>query len=74
MILISSKNGILPEVGEDLSNKAMKYLKKNGVQILTNTKALDADEDYVLLDNGKKIPCTTLIWAGGVTVDPVITN
>jgi len=72
MFLVSSKNGILPEVGEDLSNKAMKYLKKNGVQILTNTKAIDADEDYVLLDNDKKIPCTTLIWAGGVTVDPVI--
>lgn len=74
MVLVSSKNGILPEVNKKLGNKAMKYLTKNGVQILTNTKAVDADEDYVLLDNGEKIPCTTLIWAGGVTVDPVIND
>ncbi len=74
MILVSSKNGILPEVSESLSNKAMKYLKDHGVNILTNTKAIDADEDYVLLDNNEKIPCTTLIWTGGVTVDPVISE
>jgi NADH dehydrogenase len=74
MILISSKNGILPEVSTSLSKKAMKYLKKQGVQILTNTIAIDADEDYVLLDNNEKIPCTTLIWAGGVTVEPVISE
>lgn len=74
MILVSSKNGILPEVSESLSNKAMKYLKDHGVDVLTNTKAIDADEDYVLLDNNEKIPCTTLIWTGGVTVDPVISE
>ena len=74
MILVSSKNGILPEVGKSLGNKAMRYLKSQGVQILTNTKAVDADEDYVLLDNDEKIPSTTLIWTGGVTVDPVISE
>jgi NADH:ubiquinone reductase (H+-translocating) len=74
MFLVSSKKGILPEVSESLSKKAMKYLKNQGVQILTNTKAVDADEDYVLLDNGEKIPSTTLIWTGGVIVDPVISE
>jgi len=74
MKLISSKAGILPEVSESLSKKAMKYLKKHGVEIITNTKAVDADEDYVLLDNNEKIPCATLIWTGGVTVDPVISE
>ena len=74
MYLVSSNNGILPEVGESLSKKAATYLKNQGVQILTNTKAVDADEDYVLLDNDEKIPSTTLIWAGGVTVDPVISE
>ncbi len=74
MKLISSKAGILPEVSESLSKKAMEYLKKHGIGIITNTKAVDADEDYVLLDNNEKIPCATLIWAGGVTVDPVISE
>ncbi len=74
MILVSSKAGILPEVSESLGKKAMAYLKTRGVQILTNTKAIDADEDYVMLDNNEKISCTTLIWTGGVTVDPVVSE
>ena len=74
MILVSSKGGILPEVGKELGDAAMNYLKKEGVRVITNTKAVDADEDFVELNNGEKIPCTTLIWAGGVTVDPVISE
>lgn len=74
MILVSSKAGILPEVSESLGKKAMAYLKTQGVQILTNTKAIDADEDYVMLDNNEKISCTTFIWTGGVTVDPVVSE
>ena len=74
MILVSSKNGILPEVSKSLSEKAMRCLKNQGVRVITKTKAVDADEDYVLLDSNEKISCTTLIWAGGVTVDPVITG
>ena len=74
MILVSSKNGILPEISNKLAKAAMEYLQKEGVRIITNTKAIDADEDFVKLDNDEKIPCTTLIWAGGVTVDPVISE
>jgi len=74
MVLVSSRRGILPEITEKLGKAAMKYLKKEGVRIITNTKAIDADEDFVLLDNKEKISCTTLIWAGGVTVDPFISE
>lgn len=74
MILVSSRNSILPEIDEKLGQSAMEYLKKEGVRIITNTKAIDADEDYVLLDSGEKISCFTLIWAGGVTADPVISE
>ena len=74
MILVSSKHGILPEIPDKLAKVAMKYLQKEGVRIITNTKAIDADEDFVQLNNNEKIPCTTLIWAGGVTVDPVISE
>ena len=74
MILISSEKRILPEINKKLALSAMRYLKKVSVKVITCTKAIDADEDYVLLDNGEKIPCTTLIWAGGVSVDPVISE
>jgi NADH dehydrogenase len=73
IILVSAADKILPEVG-DLGVYAKESLEKNGVEIIKNTKLVDAESNLVMLDNGMKIPCSTLVWAGGVTVDPVISN
>ena len=74
VILVSSKERILPEVDEKLSEKATKFLEKDGIVILKNTKALDADEENVLLSNGGKLSCATLIWTGGTKMDEVISE
>jgi len=73
IILVSASEKILPEIG-DLGEYAIESLTKNGVEIIKNTKLVDAAADHVVLDNDMKISCGTLIWAGGVTVDPVITK
>jgi len=73
IILVSAGEKILPEIG-DLGEYAMESLTKNGVEIIKNTKLVDAEADHILLDNGMKISYATLIWAGGVTVDPVISK
>ena len=72
VIIVSARNGILPEVGEELGNFALDYVRKSGIEVITNTKAVDAGEDHVLLSDNTIVPCATLIWAGGVTVDPLI--
>ena len=74
VILISARNGILPEVGEELGQFALKSLRRDGIQVLVNTKAVDAGDDFVVIDDGTKINCGTLIWAGGVKVDPLVTS
>lgn len=74
MNLVTSKEFILPELGPKLGKDAGKYLKKVGVNIITNTKAIDAGEDFIQLDNGEKIPCMTLIWAVGIDIDPVVSS
>ena len=74
MILISANGAILPELGEELGKKAYESLKKAGIRIIPNTKAVDAGEDYVFLGNGETIPCDTMIWTAGVTIDSVITE
>jgi NADH dehydrogenase len=74
MVLVSAKSGILPELGEELAQKAYASLEKAGIRIIPNTKAVDAGEDFVFLGNGETIPCATLIWTAGVTIDSVITN
>ena len=72
MILISSRNEILPELNKKLGESARAYLEKMGVRIIKNVKAVNAGESHVELSDGEIIPCTTLIWTGGVTTDPVV--
>ena len=74
MILISSRNEILPELNKKLGESARAYLKKMGVRIITNVKAVSAGESHVELSDGEIIPCTTLIWTGGVTTDSMINS
>ena len=74
MNLIVSKEFILPELGSKLGKMAGEYLKNTGVNVITNTKAIDAGEDFVQLDNGKIIPCMTLIWAAGNDVEPIVSE
>lgn len=72
IILVSAGDGILPEVGLELGRFALESLKKNGVEIITKCKVVDADQDHINLDNGKTIFCNTVIWAGGIALDKVI--
>ncbi|MCH7966050.1 MAG: NAD(P)/FAD-dependent oxidoreductase [Thaumarchaeota archaeon] len=74
MILISSKDRILPEINEKLSKISLKFLEKDGIKILKNTRADDADEEHVILNNGKKLSCATIIWTGGITMNKVISE
>jgi NADH dehydrogenase len=73
IVLVSAIEKILPEVG-DLGEYAFESLTNDGIEIITKTKLVDAEGEQVILDNGIKIPCKTLVWAGGVTVDPVISK
>ncbi len=74
VILISAKERILPEINEKLSKIATDSLEKDGIVIMKNTKAKDADEEHVILNNGGKLSCATLIWTGGTKMDKVISE
>jgi len=72
MILVTAQSGILPELGGKLAQVAFNYLREVGVKVITNTRVLDADENYVILNNNEKIPSYTLVWAAGTAVESVI--
>jgi len=74
VIIVSARSGILPEIGEELGKFALEYIRKTGIEVITNTKAIDAGEGFVMLNDNAVIPCSTLIWAGGVIVDPLIAS
>jgi len=73
IILVSAGEKILPEIG-GLGEYVMDSLVRNGIEIIKNTKLVDVESEEITLDNGMKIPCSTLIWAGGVTVDSVVSK
>jgi NADH dehydrogenase len=69
VILVNSGDRILPEVTEDLALFALQQLRKNGVEVMLNTRLVGAAQDSVKLNNGSLISCNTLIWAGGALPD-----
>ena len=73
IILVASSDVILPEIG-DLGGFAKESLVKDGVNIISNTKLVDATSEMAILNNGMSIPTKTIIWAAGVTGNPVIAN
>jgi len=74
IILISSGERLLPEVTEDLAEFALQKLRKNGVEVILNCRVKRASTNSVTLEDGNIIYTHTLIWAGGVVPDPLISS
>ena len=65
IILVNSGGRILPEVTEDLADFALQEIRKNGIEVLLNTRVTEVNSDNVKLDQGTIIKTQTVVWAGG---------
>src|SRR5215831_93659 len=74
IILVNSGRRILPEVTEDLAEFALQKLRKDGVEVILNTRLVGAERDKVNLSDGVTIPCNTLVWTGGISPNTIIEN
>jgi NADH dehydrogenase len=74
IILVNSGKRILPEVTEDLAEFALQKLRKDGVEVILNTRVAGAERDKVNLSDGVTIPCNTLVWTGGISPNTLIKN
>ncbi len=74
VILVDSHGSILPEVTEDLSKFALQSLKEKGVEVMLNSRVMNASMSTVNLNNNTIISSKTLIWAGGVKPCKFITD
>jgi NADH dehydrogenase len=64
--LLEGSPVILENMSPKSSTDSMQYLEKMGVTLYCNTKLTDYDGRYVQLNNGRKIPAATVIWAAGI--------
>jgi NADH dehydrogenase len=71
-LIIHPGDRLLPEISAHLAEYATRKLKERGVEIRLKAEISGAGEGYVEVKGGERIPTRTLIWAAGVTPNPLI--
>lgn len=70
--LLEGNNRVLPSMSNHASEKAEQFLEKLGVKVHCNTFVKDYDGKTVVTNSDLQMQSETLIWAAGVTGDPVL--
>lgn len=74
MILIGRGGRIMPPLSENLSERALRYLIKSGIDIRLNSGVHSATATTAQLTNGEIIPTDTVIVTVGVAPHPLVTS
>lgn len=70
IVLVEALPRILNAFPDRLANKALKELRRHGVDIKTNTPIAEVDADGVIFKNGERMNAATVIWTAGVQASP----
>ena len=65
IIVVHSRDRILPELSDPLASYAQKILAARGVTFELNSRVRDIQDGVVILDGGKEISSETLVWTAG---------
>jgi NADH dehydrogenase len=71
-IIVEPGERLLSELSADLAAYAQQKLQEHGVQVRLKTKIASAGDDYVDVQPGARLQTRTLIWAGGITPNPLV--
>jgi NADH dehydrogenase len=72
IVVIHSRERILPELSESLADYALKHTKERGVTFELGARVADARQGVVVLDSGKEVSTATLVWTAGTTPSPLL--
>src|SRR2546427_7091762 len=72
VILLHSRDRILPEMGPGLADFALKKLRQRGVEVRLNTRIAAATPHEAILHTGERIPTRTLVVTIGSAANPVL--
>ena len=73
VIVVHSRDRILPELSESLARYALKRMAERGVIFRLKVRLVDAKPGRVILTDGE-IAAETLVWTAGVAPSPVVKN
>ena len=63
---------LMPELGEDLGNHAMRILRARGTEVSLGVSVASVDEKSVTLTDNRVLPSRTLVWTAGVVASPLM--
>lgn len=70
--LVEAQGGILPEQPPSFGRRVAAALRARGVRVISGHRAAHVGPDALLLDDGTRVPATTLVWTGGVRPHPAL--
>jgi NADH dehydrogenase len=73
VVLVHSRDRILPELSESLARYAQEKMEIRGVSFRLNSRLMDARPGVVVLNNGE-IPAETLVWTAGTAPNPLVVS
>lgn len=69
--LVEGGPRVLATFSEKSSERAARYLKKLGVNLMMNTLVKEYHNDLIVTNTGQEIRAHTLVWTAGVKGDPI---
>jgi NADH:ubiquinone reductase (H+-translocating) len=72
VVLVHSRDRILPELSGELAAYALERMAARGVIFKLNVRVADARPGAVLLSNAEEIRTETLVWTAGTTPNPLV--
>jgi NADH dehydrogenase len=72
IILVHSRDRILPELSEALAGYALDRMSARGVEFILGRRLADAGPGKVVLDSGDVIMAQTLVWTAGTAPNPLL--
>jgi NADH dehydrogenase len=72
IILVHSRDRILPELSPALARYALERMSARGVEFFLGRRLVDARPGEVVLDSGQVIYAKTLVWTAGTAPNPLL--
>lgn len=72
IVLVHSRETILPELSEPLGKYALERLKERGITFKLGVRVADARAGAVILNTKEEILTDTLVWTAGTTPNPLV--
>ena len=72
IVLIHSRDRILPELSSGLGDYALRKLQQRGIEFMLGTRVTGATTDAVLLADQEPLETDTLVWTAGSQPNPIL--